>query len=107
MPRATDTFIRINRIDDRTAIDQFLDGNKDPLSNAESVLLISGENTAGAAFERIKIKILTQVAPLSSGTRYAFACPGSEAIDIVAGKLYIKTSAVGATDAWVVAGAQT
>lgn len=107
MARATDTFIRINRLDDRTAIDQFKDGNGDLLSNAESVLLISGENAAGATFERVKIKILTQAAPASSGTRYAFACPGSEAVDIVNGKLYIKTSAVGATDTWVVAGAQT
>lgn len=107
MARATDTFIRINRLDDRTAIDQFKDGNGDPLTNAEHVLLISGQDASGNDVNWVKIKILTQAAPASSGTRYAFACPGSEAVDIVNGKLYIKTSAVGATDTWVVAGAQT
>lgn len=107
MARATDSFIFINTIDDRTARDQFKDGNGDPLSNAESISLISGTDTAGNTFARVKIKILTQAAPASTGTRYAFACPGSEANDIVNGKLYIKTSAVGATDTWVVAGTQT
>jgi len=107
MARATDTFIFINTIDDRTARDQFLDGNKDPLSNAEQIALISGVDTSGNAFVRVKIKILTQAPPSNAGTRYGFACPGSEAWDVVNGKAYIKTSAVGATDTWVVIGAQT
>lgn len=109
MSRATDTLIALNSIENRVEKSRVFDANGDPMENAERVVLINDLNDASG---HTKItgywaKLLVQEAPASSGTRYKGLVPGSEANDIVNGKLYVKTSAVGATDAWAVAGTQT
>lgn len=106
MARPAETLVGINVIDDRVNILNYKDANGDPLTNCAKIEIISDLSGAGAD-PKVLIYIRTIVAPVSSGTRYAAYAPGSEAKDIVAGKLYIKTSAVGATDAWAVVGAQT
>ena len=106
MARATDTLVGINVIEDAVNKTAYKDGNGDPITNAAFIEIISDLSGAGAS-AKVRINLRTQAAPASSGTRYAAFCPGSTAIDIVAGKMYIKTSAVGATDAWAVVGAQT
>lgn len=106
MARASDTMIAINFIDYRAEKAQVKDGNGDPMENALSVARIS-DLTRASTFGLHAI-LLVQAAPTTgSGTRYAGLTPGSLATDIVNGKLYIKTSAVGATDTWAVVGTQT
>ena len=106
MARATDTLIGINVITDATNKIAYKDGNGDPLTNAATIEVISDISGAGAAAV-VLCHLRVKAAPASSGTRYAAYGPGSTATDYVAGKLYIKTSAVGATDAWAVVGTQT
>lgn len=106
MARAADTMYGINVVPERTTRDQLKDGNGDPMANA--LLAATVTDLTGAAVAKTFAIVLTQAAPTTgSGTRYAGLTPGSMAIDIVNGKAYIKTSAVGATDVWVVIGAQT
>lgn len=106
MARPTETLVGINVINDAVNKIAYKDGNGDPITNAASIEIISDLSGAGAA-AKVRIDLRTQAAPASTGTRYAAFCPGSTAIDIVAGRAYIKTSAVGATDVWAVVGAQT
>lgn len=106
MARPAETLVGISLIDDRVNVLSYKDANGDPLTNAAVIEIISDLSGAGAD-PKVRIDLRTVAAPASSGTRYAAYCAGSTAIDIVAGKMYIKTSAVGATDAWAVVGAQT
>lgn len=106
MARATDTLFAVNVVPERTTRDQLKDANGDPLSNALLAAVVS--DLSGATVDKTLAIIITQAAPTTgSGTRYKGLCPGSLAIDMVNGKIYIKTSAVGATDVWVVVGTQT
>jgi hypothetical protein len=106
MARATDTLVGINVIDEAANKIAYKDGNGDPMENALLICVIS-DKSAQQLDSTLWAMLRTAVAPVSSGTRYASLVPGSLAIDMVAGKAYIKTSAVGATDAWAVIGAQT
>lgn len=106
MARPAETLIGINVIDDAVNKIAYKDGNGDPLTNAAKIEIISDLSGAGAA-AIVLVDLRVKAAPASSGTRYAAYGPGSTARDYVAGKLYIKTSAVGATDAWAVVCAQT
>jgi len=105
MARATDTLFAVSVVPERTTRDQLKDANGDPLTNTLLTAIVS--DLSGASVNQTIAIILTQDVPASSGTRYKGLVKGSLAIDIVNGKLYIKTSAVGATDAWAVVGTQT
>ena len=105
MARATDTLFAVNVVPERTTRDQMKDANGDPLSNSLLTAIVS--DLSGATVNQTIAVIITQAAPASSGTRYKGLTKGSLAIDIVNAKLYIKTSAVDATDAWAVVGTQT
>lgn len=105
MARAADSYVTLNVVDDRANKTAYRDGNNDPLDNA--VLIVVGNDPSGTIAPFLYAKLFVQAAPASSGTRYANLVKGSEAVDIVNGKAYIKTSAAGATDAWAVIGTQT
>lgn len=105
MARATDSYPLLNVVDERANKFVYKDGNGDPMDNA--MFIVVGSDPSGTISPFLWAKLFTQAAPASSGTRYANLVKGSEANDIVNGKLYIKTSAAGATDAWAVVGAQT
>jgi hypothetical protein len=105
MARAADSYVTLNVIDDRANKTAYRDTNNDPMDNAPFIVV--GNDPSGTIAPFNWAMIFTQAAPASSGTRYAGLVKGALAVDIVNGKLYIKTSAVGATDAWAVVGAQT
>ena len=105
MARAADSYVTLNVIDDRSNKTAYRDGNGDPLDNA--VLIVVGNDPSGTIAPFLYAKLFVQAAPANTGTRYTNLVKGSEANDIVNGKLYIKTSAAGSADQWALVGSQT
>ena len=105
MARAADSTLRANVITNQSNKDAYKDANGDPMCNV--LLRAEISDPSGVIAPGPLAIIITQAAPASSGTRYSSLHKSSLALDLVNGKIHIKTSAVGATDAWAVVGAQT
>lgn len=100
MARPAETLVAINEIDDAVNSVSFKDANGDPITNAISIYKITDTSEAATYGTILMADLVVRAAPASNGTRYKNLCPGSTARDTLTGKFYVKTSAVGATDAW-------
>ena len=100
MARPAETLVAINEIDDSVNTATFKDGNGDPITNAISIYKVTDIAIAGTYGTIVLLDLVTRAAPANTGTRYSAYSPGSTARDTLTGKFYVKTSAIGAADAW-------
>lgn len=100
MPRPAETLVAINVIDDAVNKIGYKDGNGDVITNALNIYKVTDINPATTLGTIVLIDLVVRAAPANSGTRYAGYGAGSTARDTLTGKFYVKTSVVGATDAW-------